>query len=226
MTTAVYAIIQFFIGISLGFFLDEWNEEKSITVDFNEIAISTFAFMIINIFALWFNDDYNIYSFIILTLGWFSIMLGIIVGNLGRSSVVDKILNVIRKKDIQLTLKDMIQISYKYVHRADENTKEKLEKLEQEIICALEQIIASMVKINNTKMKERFEKLKLLCKEYIELTEIIAEEKDKELKDQLIDEWIEIGEYLSKISWDTLNHAQEEIMQRFKKIWARKESRG
>lgn len=207
--------LELLLGIALGFFLSDGKPGMSL----DEVKISSLVFLLTNAFVMLTHPEMSVTVFAYLAVSWIAINIGMLLGELIRFSLISRILGIIAKKDVQLKVTEFVRLATRYgftgYHADYEAAKAQLESVYQELTRVAER--AGRMKNSDTGRKLRI--IGDLCRQYMDTAEIVCREQEPARKQEALLVWGELGNTLTSLSWDTLNHAEEEIKKKLSRVW-------
>ncbi len=202
--------IEFVVGAIIGFFLCDKQEGLSI----DEIKLGSIVFLIANAFVYYQNPEMPGLTIVHLIVSWIMLSIGLIVGEGFRLKIIRNVIQTIHKKDVQLSIANFIQaitrVTYCNINRDNRDLADASAKLDI-VYTQLDKLIDKARKLNDQGLTDKFSSIKSLCSYYADYSKYVCSEPDSLKRSEMMHNWVSIGEELSNLSWDTLNHAEENI---------------
>lgn len=217
MTLALLVVAEIFLGIVVGFVLSDNKRGLSI----EEAKISSILFLLSTAFVFWRNPEMSGVVFAHLAISWFVLIIGVILGETIKMQLISKIVRAIQKKDIQLAVNELVQIAGQVQYsRRSSDTGELYKKL-YEVQSMLKTLSHKSKKIQEPAFLEKLHYLFELCEDYTTLSVKIKEDYQNNcLCQEAVEAWTAIGKELTSLSWDTLNHAEENVKNQLGKAFS------
>jgi hypothetical protein len=200
---ATTIFLELCVGLFIGLLIKDGKQEETI----QEIKISTLLFIVV-IITWYFGSKIHIIETVYeVSYLWVALVFGVFVGDYLKGRFFEKIVFVLKKKDVQLAITEFEIVANQVAIMDNLSSQEKMyAKLDEinELIIGLE----AYKKYQTEQWMEHLKEITLLCHEYAALSKSIGEkESDRELRDKLM----ETGEDLSEIVYHTLNHTEREL---------------
>lgn len=213
----ILVLCELIMGAIVGFIL--CDNKRGLSMD--EIKFSTILFVLANAFVFWKNPDAKAIIFAHMAISWFIVMIGVIMGEMLKLSLIKRIIRTVRKKDIQLAVDTLVRIAAVGVNRRRQSDKDKLDEQLLLVHSMLAQLIAQSKGLKGAAYQEQIQYLDELCGTYAALSKRVWDDLAKGVTDEgRLRTWTEIGDELTGISWDALNHAEENVKQQLSKAFS------
>lgn len=217
MNILILLIAELFLGAIVGFLLSD--NRKGLSIE--DIKISSILFLIATALVFWENPTMDGTMYAHLAFSWLVLVVGVILGEMVKLRIIKKIISSINKKDIQIAVNELVRLSseVQYMRR-----KEDIASLHQKLYEVQNMLNILSKKSKKTQPKEFNQKLYYLfelCEKYVSLSVQLREDSAKG-KDVgcTNEEWLLIGRELTSLSWDTLNHAEENVKKELGKAFS------
>lgn len=211
--------LELVIGCIVGFVLSDNKEGLSL----EEVKISSILFLIATAVVFWHNPQLNGIVFTELALSWFILTGGVILGELLKMKIIFNIIQTIKKKDIQLAINELVQVAARTQHMNRASDKDSLQKKLYEVQTMLNALARRSEKVQSKEFLKKLRYLFQLCEDYTNLSVSLRADVQKgDINVSLMDSWNAIGEELTNLSWDTLNHAEEHVKHELGKAFSMK----
>lgn len=208
MTFLIIVALELVVGSIVGFVLSDNKEGLSL----EEVKISSILFLIATAVVFWHNPQLNGIVFTELALSWFILTGGVILGELIKMKIIFNIVQTIKKKDIQLAINELVQVAARTQHMNRASDKDTLQKKLYEVQTMLNALARRSEQEQSKAFLKKLRYLFQLCEDYTNLSiNLRADAKEGNMNESLLESWNAIGEELTSLSWDTLNHAEEHM---------------
>lgn len=216
MTFILLVVAELFFGMMVGFILSD--NKKGLSIE--EIKISSILFLISAAIVFWQNPQLTGIVFTQLALSWFMLTVGVLLGEMLKMRLISNIVRTIQKKDIQLAINELVQFASQTQHTGD---LDSLHKKLYEVQDMLRGLAKKSEGIQSTSFLNKLRYLFELCEDYVSLS--VKLQRDIKAGKQSTDmtgNWLAIGQELTGLSWDTLNHAEENVKNELGKAFSMK----
>jgi hypothetical protein len=205
---------EFLLGLILGFFLSD----KQDGLTFDDIKLSLIAFLLVNAFVLWQYPAHKGIIFAALTIGWLAVNLGMLFGVITRRIMVRKVVSGLSKKDIQSSICDYIKTVRHYAYGLV-NDRGIVDMKNQGVREKLDLLCEQSLSLSEDKgTSERINQMTNLCDDYLSVAHEIKANEDTVNKTQMLEYLSEKGDAIVDLSWNTLNHTENEVKAGLRKI--------
>jgi hypothetical protein len=196
------------LGAVVGFVLSD--NKKGLSVE--EVKISSILFLLSTAFVFYDNPQLSGALFAHLAISWFILIIGVLLGEALKMRLIGKIVRSIQKKDIQLAINELVQIATQtQFTKRESDVKELYAKL-YKVQEMLHGLARKSKGIQNQSFLEKVKYLFELCEDYVSLSvKIKGDIQEGKQTDSTLTIWENIGKELTSLSWDTLNHAEENV---------------
>jgi hypothetical protein len=217
MVLTILILSELFLGAIVGFVLSDNKRGLSL----EEIKISSIIFLLANAFVFWQNPDAKGIVFAHLAISWFVLTFGVLIGEAIKMRLIRSIVNTIHKKDIQLAINELVQMAaHSRFTRQDTDRAELITKRNQ-VQHMLHTLIEKSKGIQNEDFTQKLIYLNDLCESYVKLSFLMWDDmKNGHVNSELIEQWTKVGQSLTGVSWDTLNHAEEKTKEYLSKAFS------
>lgn len=211
------------LGIALGFFLSDNRPGLSL----DDVKVSSIVFVVVIGFVMLTHPEANVMVFAHLAIGWALINASMLAGELLRINLFRYVRNAIAKKDVQLLVSDFVRLSTRYGFTGAAGDRENALTKLAEVREQLKKVHRRAERFDQ-KITDRLDVIGELCEHYFETAVIVTQETSPQKRDEILRHWGELGNTLTDISWDTLNHAEANINFKISAVWGRpiKSARG
>lgn len=217
MAVIVLLVGEILLGVALGFFISDNRPGLSL----EEVKVSSIVFLVTTGIVMLIHPDIDAIVFAHLTLGWLVINTAMLGGELIRLKLFQHLKNTIAKKDVQLQVNDFVRLATRYGFTCQEQDRKAVEAKLAEVQAQIRKVSARAARLEDKQIANRISVVAELCERYYDTALILAEEEPGERRDELLEQWNELGDALTDISWDTLNHAEASINLRLAAVWGR-----
>lgn len=219
MTLFILLAAEFIFGIVVGFILSD--NKKGLSIE--EAKMSSVLFLIATAVVLWQNPDMSGSVFAELALSWFVLLAGVLVGELIKMKLISNIIHAIKKKDIQLAMNEMVQLAGEIQYSRRASDSDRLYHKLYEVQGSLKALSEKSKGIQSESFMNKLRYLFELCEDYVGLSITIkGDVHEGKASQDTIDTWLAIGKELTSLSWDTLNHAEENVKNELGKAFSMK----
>lgn len=196
------------LGAVVGFVLSDNKRGLSI----EEVKLSSILFLLSTAFVFWQNPELNGQVFAHLAVSWFILIIGVLLGEMLKMRLISKIIRSIQKKDIQVAVNELVQIATKTQFTLKSTDTDSLYRKLYDVQAMLNGLSRKSKGIQNDAFLEKLRYLFELCEDYVSLSVKIGDDiKAGKNNVNAMIIWENIGKELTSLSWDTLNHAEENV---------------
>lgn len=217
MTFIILFLAELLLGAIVGFILSD--NRKGLSIE--DIKISSILFLVATAFVFWDNPTITGATYAQLAFSWFVLIIGVILGELIKMRMIKRIVSSIKKKDIQIAINELVALASQTQHL---RRREDIDILYKKLYEVQNMLHALSVKSKKTQTKEFIHKLQYLfelCEDYVSLSVKLREDSTKGTDAECLNEsWVAIGRELTSLSWDTLNHAEENVKKELGKAFS------
>lgn len=217
MTVLVVLVGEILLGMALGFFISDNRPGLSI----EEVKVSSIVFLIATGIVMFTHPEVDVLVFAHLTLGWLLINAAMLGGELIRLKLFQHLRNTIAKKDVQLLVNDFVRLATRFGFTRQECDRQAMEDKLAEVKAQIRKVSKRTARFEDKQISRRIDVVAELCERYFEIAMIVAGEAPGPYRDELLRQWNELGDVLTDISWDTLNHAEANVNLKISAVWHR-----
>lgn len=200
MALILLIVVEWVFGVVVGFVLSD--NKKGLSIE--EAKIFSVLFMISAAVVFWQNPELSGKVFAELALSWFILVTGVLLGEIIKMRLISNIVRTIHKKDIQLAISELVQQAHQVQHTGSPETLyQKLYDVQK----MLQGLAAKSKGIQSPAFLRKLYYLFELCEDYVSLSVTLKANSSSDT----IDTWMGIGNELTSLSWNTLNHAEENV---------------
>lgn len=205
MTFAILLVAEVILGLMVGFILSD--NKKGLSIE--EIKLTSILFLITTAIVFWQNPELSGVVFVQLAVSWFILAMSVILGEMLKMRLICKIIRAIHKKDIQLAINELVQLAGATQYEpAGSDPKSLYHKL-YDVQGMLQALAKKSKGVQSEAFLQKLYYLFELCEDYVSLT--VKLKGDKSTPPDARTTWMSIGKELTNLSWDTLNHAEENV---------------
>lgn len=208
LTNLFIVPIELLLGSALGFFLSDSRKGLSL----KDVGLSSIVFIVVNIIMTLINPQTYSQLFGTLIIGWLSIMGGLLIGELAKLKILDRIIHDFAKKDVQTAIAELIGSTNEWVSQQELNRQDQVKvqlSLTQEKLSQFADRTTHLHQNQDT--IQRINLMSTLCQNYVEAARTICTEPDTNHKQAMLCQLNETGSALKTLSTDTLTYAEDEM---------------
>jgi hypothetical protein len=217
MLTLLVFGIELALGMVIGFFIADNKPGLS----FDDVKTSSLAFLVANAFVMLTTPDLSVTIFALMSISWIVVNLGILAGELIRIGLFRYIIHMIVKKDVQLSISEFVRLTTRYGFTGSPVDLSKSLIHLTTVKESIQQIAKKGSRFASNKDVLRINRLGELCQQYYDVAGVVSREKDMQRKEKILSDWGQLGNTLTELSWDALNHAEVGIKERIQKVWSK-----
>lgn len=196
------------LGGIVGFILSD--NRKGLSIE--EIRISSVLFLLSTAIVFWKNPEISGRVYASLAFSWIVLIIGVLLGELVKMRIINKIISSINKKDIQIAINELVQMASQSQLLKRDSDRDALYKKLYEVQNLLHLLANKSKRTQTQAFLDKLHYLFELCEDYVSLSIKLCDKTMGEQDTECLKvTWLSIGEELTSLSWDTLNHAEQNI---------------